>query len=74
MKLPMLNCQLMMLFNFEPPWEFQMSTQIIAESELEEALMTHGFEGNLISLKIWDSLRTFSAIWEVISSFIFFAK
>jgi len=63
-----------MLFALESDWESQMLTQMTAESELEEALITHGLEENLISLKICDSLSTSSTIWEVMGSLVFLEK
>ena len=63
-----------MLFALESDWESQMLTQMTAESELEEALITHGLEENLISLKICDFLSTSSTIWEVMGSLVFLEK
>ena len=63
-----------MLFALESDWESQMLTQMTAESELEEALITHGLEDNLISLKICDFLSTSSTIWEVMGSLVFLEK
>jgi len=45
-----------------------------AESELEEALITHGLEENLTSLKICNSLSTSSTICEVMGSLVFLEK
>ena len=62
---------MIILFSLEPDWESQMLTQITAESELGEALITYGLEENLTSLKIYDSLSTFSTSWEVIGLLVF---
>jgi len=48
----------MMFFTQEPLWESQMSTQTTALSDLGNALMTHGFEANTVSLKRCDSFKT----------------
>ena len=48
----------MMFFAKEPLWESQMSNQTTAMSDLEDALMTRGFEANVTLLKRWVSLRT----------------
>ena len=60
MKRPMLKQQFMMFFAKEPLWESQMSNQTTTMSDLEDALMTRGFEANAIPLKRWVSLRTSS--------------
>ena len=65
---------MIILFSLEPDWESQMLTQITAESELGEALITYGLEENLTSLKIYDSLSTFSTSWEVIGLLVFSEK
>ena len=54
-----------------PDWESQILTQITAESELGETLITYGLEENLTSLKIYDSLSTSSTSWEVIGLLVF---
>ena len=63
-----------MLFALEPDWEYQILTQMTAESELGEVLMTCGLEENLISLKICNFLSTSLTSWEVIGSLIFSEK
>ena len=70
----MLKWQLIMLFTLEPDWESQMSSQMTAKLELEEALITLGLEENLISLKIYNSLSTFSTSWEVMGSLVFLKR
>jgi len=54
---PMLNQQLMMFFTQEPLWESQMSTQTTALLDLDDALMTQGFEANMEFLKRCNSFK-----------------
>ena len=48
----------MMFFAQEPLWESQMSTHTTALSDLGDALMTHGFEAKVVSLKRCESFKT----------------
>jgi len=38
--------------------------------DLEDALMILGFDGSMISLKMYDSLITFLMIWEVMGRLV----
>ena len=57
---PTLNHRLMMFFVQELLWESQMSTHTL--SDLGDALMTHGFEAKVASLKRCESFKTPSII------------
>ena len=63
---PILKRRLMMFLATELLWESQMSTQITTLSDLGDALMTQGFEANVVSLKRCISLRTLLMKSEVI--------
>ena len=68
---PMLNWRLMMFFTQEPLWESQMSTHTTTLSDLGNALMTRGFEANMVSLKRCDSFKTPSMISGVMTPNLF---
>ena len=51
-----------MFFAQEPLWKSQMSTYTTALSDLGDALMTHGFEAKVVSLKRCESFETPSII------------
>ena len=63
-----------MLFALKPDWEFQMLIQMIAKSELGEALIICGLEKKLTSLKICDFLSTSLTSWKVIGLLVFSEK
>ena len=48
----------MMFFTQELLWEFQMSTHTTILSDLDDVLMTWGFEANIASLKKCESFKT----------------
>jgi len=55
----------MMFFATEPLYEYHISIQTTAISDLGDTLMMHGFDANMMSSNRYDSLRTLSMITEV---------
>ena len=69
MKLPMLNCLLMIDFAVELFCMSQISIQMIVISDFGDTLIILGLEVRMISLKIWLFLRIFSTSSDVIQVF-----